>query len=41
MIPTDVPFAELKSRSLINAQALDSAADPDFAEQIRHPLSHE
>jgi len=37
-IPSDLPFAQAKSRSLINRQALATGDGPDFAGQIRHPL---
>lgn len=38
-IPTTLPFAEEKSRSLINRQALAMGAAVDFSEQIRRPIS--
>jgi hypothetical protein len=33
-----LPFAELKSRSLINARAKAACASPDFAQLIRMGL---
>ncbi len=41
VIPTRLPFADLKARSLINASALTSGDAPDFSEEIRRSLPHE
>ena len=38
LVNRDLPFAELKARSLINEKALAADTDPDFSRRIREGL---